>query len=310
MSYDKEKLIVEKGVIDPRTRIGQVHHTVADLERELEFYTKVIGLTEHWREGDRAGLGAGGADLLRLTEDRNAKRYRGTTGMYHLAILLPSRRELARVIARLIQLRYPNSPTDHVMTKTTYLDDPEGNNIEIYTDTPEDGFMGMVGGQFVSEREDGQPSTGRDPVDLEALFRNLQPGDDLAAPMPPETRLGHVHLYAADLDDTMRFYHEVLGMDNMGIGRDFQMGMASAGGYHHHIGFNTWMGRGAPPAPADALGLRYYTITLPDEDELKKVLGRVQAAGIETRERDEGVEVQDPSEIRVVLEVGKQAVVD
>lgn len=302
MAYDKEKLIVAKGAIHPETRIGHVHHTVADLERELTFYKGVIGLTEHWRDGDSAGLGAGGPDLLRLTEDRNAKRYRSTTGMYHFAVLLPNRRELARVIARLIGLRYPNSPTDHVMTKTTYLDDPEGNNIEIYTDTPEDGYMGMVGERFVAERADGKPSTGRDPVDLEALFRMLKEGDALDAPMPPETSIGHVHLYAADLDESMRFYHEVLGMDNMGIGREFQMGMASAGGYHHHVGFNTWLGRGAPPAPEDALGLRYYTLVLPDEAELAAALGRVDAVGIETRKVAEGVEVRDPSGIAVVLE--------
>jgi catechol 2,3-dioxygenase len=270
----------------------------------LEFYTGVLGLTEHWRDGDRAGLGAGGADLLRLTEDRRARRYRGTTGMYHFAILLPSRRELARVIARLISLRYPNSPTDHVMTKTTYLDDPEGNNIELYADTPEDGFMGMLGDRFVAERADGKPSSGRDPVDLDALFSHLQPEDALDAPMPPGTRIGHVHLYVSDLDESMRFYHEVLGMDNMGIGRDFQMGMAAAGGYHHHVGFNTWLGRGAPPAPEGALGLRYYTIVLPDAAELAAMLARTQAAGIETRSVSEGLEVRDPSGIRVVLETG------
>src|SRR3990172_6699570 len=123
--------------IHPRTRIGLVHLTVADLERQLEFYQQVLGLQLHWRENGAAGLGAGGKDLLRLSELPGAPRRRGTTGPYHLALLLPNRKELARAIARLFALRYPNYPTDHILTKTTYLDDPEGQNIELYTDTPE-----------------------------------------------------------------------------------------------------------------------------------------------------------------------------
>ena len=122
--------------IHPATRMGHVHLTVAELDRQVEFFQEVIGLKLHWREGATAGLGAGNGDLLRLTEVRSARRYRGTTGLYHFAILLPNRRELARAIARLYSLRYPNYPTDHVMTKTTYLDDPEGQNIELYADTP------------------------------------------------------------------------------------------------------------------------------------------------------------------------------
>ena len=117
-------------MIHPETRIGHVHLTVADLDRRVAFYEQVIGLQLHWREGASAGLGAGDEDLLQLTEDRSARRPAGTTGIYHFAILLPDRRELARAIARLFALCYRNFPTDHIMTKTTYLDDPEGNNRE------------------------------------------------------------------------------------------------------------------------------------------------------------------------------------
>jgi len=130
--------------IHPDTRPGHVHLTAADLERQVEFYREVIGLKLHWREGATAGLGVGKADLLRLTEVPGARRYRGTTGLYHFAILLPDRRELARAIGRLYTLRYPNYPTDHIMTKTTYLDDPEGNNIELYTESPEDGMFMII----------------------------------------------------------------------------------------------------------------------------------------------------------------------
>jgi catechol 2,3-dioxygenase len=289
--------------IHPATRIGMVHLTVADLERQVEFYQSIVGLNLHWREGSTAGLGAGAADLLRLTEVRGAQRARHTTGLYHFALLLPNRIELARAIARLFSLRYPNYPTDHVMTKTTYLDDPEGNTIEIYAESPEDGTMGIVNDTFVARRMDGVPSSGRDPLDVEALFRLLTPTHRLDQPMPPETRVGHVHLYVADLDATLRFYHNGIGFDNMGVAHAVRMGMVSAGGYHHHIGFNTWMGEGAPPPPGNALGLRYFTVLLPDQDELDSVVRRVRQAGLETVPTDNGLLLRDPSQNGIVLAV-------
>ena len=130
-------------LIHPATRLGHVSLTVADLARQIDFYQTHLGFQLHWREGVAAGLGAGGEDLLRLTERRDARRTRGTTGLYHFAVLLPSRRELARALARLFSLRYENYPTDHIMTQTTYLDDPEGNGIELYADTPEEGISAL-----------------------------------------------------------------------------------------------------------------------------------------------------------------------
>jgi catechol 2,3-dioxygenase len=287
--------------IHPDTLPGHVHHTVADLDKQLEFYQQVIGLKLHWRNGATAGLGVGGPDLLRLTEDWNARRSRGTTGMYHFAILLPSRRELARVIARLFAMRYPNSPTDHIMTKTTYLDDLEGNNIEIYTDTPEDGTMSFAAGVAETRRADGSLSDGREPLDVETLFKQLTPEDQLAQPMPEGTRIGHVHLYVADLDATRDFYHGLLGFDDMGIARDFRMGMVSAGRYHHHIGYNTWVGEGAPPPPPGSLGLRYFTFVLPSRADLDQVLERVRQEDLPMEETAEGFLLRDPSQNAIVL---------
>jgi len=287
--------------IHPATRMGYVYLSVADLDRQVAFYQQIIGLQLHWREGATAGLGVGNEDLLRLTEVREARRTRGTTGLYHFAILLPSRRELARAIGRLFALRYPNYPTDHVMTKTTYLDDPEGQNIELYTDTPEDGIFGFVNGEFIARHANGAPSDGREPLDVEALLGELTPEDRLDASMPPDTKIGHVHLYVANLDDTLRFYHDILGFDNMGMARSFRMGMVSAGGYHHHIGFNTWVGEGAPPPPPDALGLRYFTVVLPSATDLENVVNRLKQASIATIPMEDGVLVRDPSQNGVLL---------
>ena len=106
-----------------------------------------MGFKLHWRDGNKAGLGSGGADLLLLTELPNLKKYRGVTGLYHVAYVFPDRRELAIAMARLFALKYPNSPTDHIMTKTTYLDDLEHNGIELYAESPEDGWMGSENGK-------------------------------------------------------------------------------------------------------------------------------------------------------------------
>jgi catechol 2,3-dioxygenase len=288
--------------IAPATRLGHVHLTVANLDRQIEFYEKVIGLQLHGREGRTARMGVGAHDLLRLTEQPGARRYRNTTGLYHFAILLPSRRELARAIARLFAIRWPNSPTDHVMTQTTYLDDPEGQNIELYADTPEAGEMGVDDkGEFFARRADGTPSSGRDPLDLESLFSTLTNDDPLDQPMPAGTTLGHVHLYVGSIPATRRFYHEQLGFDDMGYSSNFRMGMVSAGRYHHHIGYNTWIGEGAPPAPAGSQGLRYFTAVLPNAAEVERVVAHAHQSGLSSETTDDGVLLRDPAQNAIVL---------
>lgn len=294
--------------IHPATRPGYVHLSVAGLDGQLAFYQNIIGLKLHAREGATASLGVGGEEMLRLTEERGARRYRGTTGLYHFAILLPSRRELARAVGRLLSLGYPNYPTDHIITKTTYLDDPEGNNIELYTESPEDGTTIYTSGVADIRHADGTPSDGREPLDVEALLNTLSPTDRLDESMPPDTRIGHFHLYVADLENSMHFYHDILGFDNMGLVRSFRMGMVSAGGYHHHIGFNTWVGEGAPPPPPGALGLRYFTFVLPDQIELAQVLERVDRADLPIEETEAGALIRDPSQNSLVLSAARSRV--
>jgi catechol 2,3-dioxygenase len=287
--------------VHPATLPGYVHLTVADLERQVEFYEKVIGLKLHWRRGAAAGMGVGNQDLVRLTEVSGAKRTRGTTGLYHLAILLPNRRELARAVARLFALKYRNYPTDHIMTKTTYLDDAEGNGIELYTESPEDGTWSLTNGEYITRRADGSLSDGREPLDVEELLSHLKKDDRLDVGMPGETRIGHVHLHVRDIDEAVDFYHGVIGFDVMGVARSFRMAFVSAGGYHHHLGLNTWQGEGAPPPPENALGLRAFSVVLPDKYELENVVARVKKAGFKTEQTEDGTLVRDPSMNGVIL---------
>ena len=287
--------------IHPDTRMGQISLSVANLERQVEFYTKAMGFKLHWQDGYKAGLGASGEDLLLLTEEPGLKRYRGVTGLYHVAYLFPDRHALAVAVARLLAIKYPSSPTDHIMTKTTYLDDLEGNGIELYCESPEDGRWTFKDGKFETYRADGSWSDGREALDLEELFSHLSEEDRLNAPVPPELHIGHVHLRVRDIDEALDFYHGVLGFDVMGASPPLQMAFVSAGGYHHHIGLNTWQGRGAPPPPADATGLRYFTVDFADQVALNEVAARVRAAGIGLEETAGGLFLQDPSQNGVVL---------
>lgn len=287
--------------IHPATSVGLVSLTVSNLDNQITFYQNTLGFKLHWRDANRAGMGAGEQDLLLLIEEPGAKKYQRVTGLYHLAILFPDRRELARAVARLFSLRVRNYPTDHIQTKTTYLDDPEGNGIELYAESPEDGVMGIQNGSFFARRADGSPSDGREPLDVEALFSNLHPDDRLDLPIPSGTRLGHVHLHVREVEEAVGFYHGILGFDLMGISKSFQAAFVSAGGYHHHIGLNAWQGVGAPPPPEGASGLRYFTVTFPNQAALDEVIARIEKAGIPANQTEYGYLVHDPSENGVLL---------
>ncbi len=287
--------------IHPATKVGPVSLKVANLENQIAFYQGTLGFQLQRREGREAILGIGNRELLHLMEQPGFKRYRGVTGLYHFAVLFPDRRELARAMARLFAQRYPNYPTDHIMTKTTYLEDPEGNGIELYCESPEDGSWSMASGDFVTRRADGSLSSGREPLDVKGLFSHLKEDDRLDAPIPESTRVGHVHLHVRDVDEALEFYHGLLGFDVMGNAKLMRAAFVSAGGYHHHVGLNTWQGEGAAPPPPDALGLRHITVELPDESALDEVIARVEETGTPANQTEGGLLLYDPSQNGVLL---------
>jgi catechol 2,3-dioxygenase len=288
--------------IPATTRLGYVHLTVNSLDREIAFYTQALGFTLHQQEGSEAALGTQAEILLRLTENPAARRLQNTTGMYHFAILYPSRKELAHAIARLFALRYPNSPTDHGISKTTYLDDLEGNTIELYVRSLDDARFEIVNGEMVVRYADGRVGSGRDPLDVEALFRELDENEPLDLPLPEGTRIGHMHLYGSSLQGSMNFYRDVLGFQEGPLITNFRMGEVGLDEQQPHvIAWNTWKGEGVPPAPADALGLRYFTVVLPTADDLQRVIEHIKAAGLPVESTPEGLLVRDPSHISIIL---------
>ncbi len=283
--------------------VGAVSLTVANLENQIRFYQEALGCKLHAREGNKATLGSDNNALLHLIEEPNLKKYRSVTGLYHFAVLFPNRKELAIAIARLFAIKYRNSPTDHIMTKTTYLDDPEGNGIELYAESPEDGSWIMTNGKYETRRKDGSWSDGREPLDVNALFSLLKEDEYLSVPVPSETKMGHVHLHVRDVDEAVNFYHNVIGFDVMGNVKEFQMAFVSAGGYHHHLGLNTWQGRGAPPPPADAVGLRHFTVEFPNQSALDEAIANIEKTGVSYNKTDEGILLYDPSQNGVVLKL-------
>ena len=278
--------------IDAGTTIGAVDLAVSDVDRLVAFYEGTVGLRAIERGPDAAVLGADGAGLVELTARPGAPaRPARTTGLYHLALLVPNRLELARALRRLAGAGARlTGASDHLVSEALYLRDPEGNGIEIYRDRPREEWP----------RTNGEFEMATLPLDLPGLASELEGDEPGSAGMPAGTRVGHVHLQVADIAEAEAFYHGLLGFD-VTVGTYPDALFLSAGGYHHHVGINTWETRGAPAPPADARGLRWFEVLLPTAAARDELAGRVRAAGAPVEGRPGGVLVRDPSGNGVLL---------
>jgi catechol 2,3-dioxygenase len=281
------------GGIHPGTTLGLVQLAVQDLGRAVRFYTRALGLSVRGEQGPRVCLGPAERTVILLEEAPGAARRAGTAGLYHLALLLPSRFALARALERLLRAHAAlEGFADHLVSEAIYLSDPEGNGIELYRDRPRENWR----------EPGGELRMGTYALDPHELLTELE------GPEPSEQggpRLGHVHLEVSDLAASDRFYLGVLGfqlMMRMGPSASF----VSAGGYHHHIGYNTWAGHLAPAPQQAVLGLRHFSVLLPDPAALAAAGTRVRQAGL-PGEQDGGVwRLRDPSGIQLALECGEE----
>jgi catechol 2,3-dioxygenase len=276
--------------ISSLTTLGPVHLTVSDLPRSLGYYRGSVGLEVIEQTGQTATLGAGGRRLLVLVEEVGAGPGFGFTGLYHFALLLSERADLARWLAHAARDRVPLvGLSDHFVSEALYLSDPDGHGIEIYWDRPREHWEGKVASRMTTI-----------PLDVDDLFAELP--DRASEPferLPADTVMGHVHLKVAAIANTVAFYRDRLGFGLMAqLGA--QAAFLSAGGYHHHIGANTWESAGAAPPPAGTAALRHATIVLPDSAELDRILTHAEDAIDAT---PAGPILADPSGNRLLLAV-------
>jgi catechol 2,3-dioxygenase len=246
-------------------RLGAVHLTVTDLDRSVAFYQDAIGLKLHSREGDAAAMGAGGEDLIVLHEAPFAREAGRHAGLYHVALLHPSREELARALVRLANTRtFIEGASDHGISEAIYLPDPDGNGIELAADRPREAWPADWG--------DLRPQ----PLDMHGLIASVAT-EQPSRHADPALVVGHLHLHVGDIEHALAFYRDVVGFEVQALLPS--AAFVSAGGYHHHLGFNVWRGTGVPPAPPGTVGLREWTVVMP-EDDLDDLLGRLDAAGL------------------------------
>jgi catechol 2,3-dioxygenase len=256
--------------------MGLVELSVSDLDRSLAYWQDAIGLRVLSRDDGSADLGVD-TPLVRFVEEPGARPAQGFTGLFHVALLVPDRASLGRFLAHAGRDQIPlTGLSDHVVSEAIYLRDPDYHGIEIYADRPREQWEGQVSQRMTTI-----------PLDTDSLL--AEAGDAEFDGLPDGTTVGHVHLCVRDVDEMVGFYRDRLGM-GVTAQAGSQAAFLSAGGYHHHLGGNTWETRGAPPAPEGTARLLRFTIVLPDDEEVERVAERIG-----------GTEVRDPSGNPLVL---------
>ncbi|HEY8576048.1 MAG TPA: VOC family protein [Devosia sp.] len=287
------------------TALGPVHLAVTDRSRALAIWQDVVGLELIEQRGNALRLGAGGKVLIVLETGAIRPVVPRTIGLYHVAIHVPDRATLAQMAVRALQRNVRISPTDHLVSEAIYLWDLDGNGIEITFETPWRGTLGDPDkGQTYAVTADGQPHSGREPIDLDGLLAELGEAPRLEPRMPAGTRIGHVHVHVNDLQEAMDFYRDVLGFAGFLLIHSFGMGDVGLDYMPHTLAFNIWSGPNAAPPPPGSAGLRWFTIVVPDAETLAGVEARLQEAKAPIARLDGGIETEDPFGNRIHILVG------
>lgn len=251
--------------LNEQTHIGEVVLNVENLKNMKQFYKNIIGMDIKNETSSTISFGVKETEtiLLTLKEVPMKDSHARSTGLFHLALLLPTRQDLGEIMKHIIVSNYPlTGASDHGYSEAIYLDDPEGNGIEIYRDKPKSEW---------DIREDGQISGVTEIMDTEGVLAQAK---KTFTELPIGSYMGHVHLYVADLDETDYFYTELLGLElkfNFGTQAKF----FAAGEYHHQIAANVWAGKGIPAAKKGSRGLAYYTIVIPVKEDFDRIQKRL-----------------------------------
>lgn len=280
-------------VLPATLRLGAVHLTVASVDRSVAWYQSALGLRVGRHDPAEAELGDGDETTVVLVEDPQARPAGRHAGLYHYALLYPSREELARAAIRLSVTQTPiQGASDHGTHEAIYLADPDGNGIELAADRPRERWAGGLQGEL----DRGGPA----PLDIPSLLAGVE-GEAPAEQVRPGLRMGHLHLHVGDVDEGLAFYRDIVGFE-------LQAAMptaafVSAGGYHHHLAFNVWRGRGVGPPPEHSAGLRHWTVQLPTAADVAAVRARVEAAGHTVAEDGDAFVAADPWRTALRVEV-------
>ena len=276
-------------VLPDALSLGPVHVVVRDLDRALDWYQRALGFHVQSRDGGIAELGDGVDTVVVLEEDPEAVPAGRHAGLYHYALLYPSRLALARAAKRLVATGTPiQGASDHGTHEAIYLPDADGNGIELAADRPRGQWPQGLG-----------YSGGPAPLDFDDLMELVQ-DEEPRERIDEGIRVGHLHLHVGDIDEALAFYRALIGLEekaNLG-----SAAFLSAGGYHHHLGVNVWKGHGVGAPPEHAVGLRHWTIVLPTSDDVQEVRARLEEAGVPVDAQDNGFRVRDPWGIAAVFE--------
>ncbi|MCR8847716.1 VOC family protein [Rossellomorea sp. SC111] len=275
---------------EPHTFVGEVNLIVQDLKQSLSFYKEVIGFKVLEQSERRATLTADGIHaLLSLEElEETLPKEPRTTGLYHFALLLPTREDLGKILAHLIKQNIKLGSSDHLVSEALYLSDPDGNGIEIYRDRPSSAWTW----------NGDQVEMAVDPIDARGILSEAE-GKSWNG-LPPGTVMGHIHLHVSDLRSAEEFYGKGLGF-NVVSRFGNQALFISTGGYHHHIGLNTWNGVGAPAPSENSVGLNWFTLHFPNEEKRSSIIHRLKSIGVTTQEHDGKILTVDPSGNHIYL---------
>ena len=278
---------------EPNTFVEQVNLKVQNIERSLAFYKDIIGFKVLELTETTAKLSADGKTVLISLEqpEKVIPKQPRTTGLYHFALLLPTRADLGKILLHFIQIGYPlQGASDHLVSEALYLADPDGNGIEIYSDRPSSTW----------DWQNSEVIMSTEPLDAQNLLEEAQ-GQSWNG-LPSGTVMGHIHLHVSELKQTEEFYTKGLGFDvvcrygNQGL-------FISTGKYHHHIGLNTWNGIGAPEPPANSVGLVSYTLKFPNEEKRQNIVHQLKGIGATVTEENGYFVTIDPSGNRILLQI-------
>jgi catechol 2,3-dioxygenase len=283
-----------QAILTPGTDIGTVTLRVSDADRSLRWYCDMMGMELIERTPERLSLGAGGKAFLFLDVRPDATpRIEETTGLHHVAILVPDRASLGGALVRIAATGVRLGASDHLVSEALYIWDPDNNGLEIYRDRPREEW----------QWDNGRVSMTTDPLDRRSVAEEGIAAGKHLVPMPAGTKIGHVHLQVGDLGAAKQFYTDILGFVPT-AGRGGAL-FVSAGGYHHHLGLNVWHSLGAPPPAQSAAGLTEFEIVVPDRAALDAAGARLKAAGVEAASDDGGFRFRDPWQISARMLVAR-----